>query len=358
MDIEGSLGISFEPQRVMAQQYVSYLDSKGGLNGHHINLITCVTQSASGGATCANEFVQKHAILAFDYSIIDSANVYPILKSAGIPVFGGGGSPLDAADLTPDGNHWFVGGGALVAFSVDNVFLAKTLHAKSVGLLVGTSGAAQQAAQTFIEKPLAAMGVTTTPVNIQESNPDYTAAIDTVSSTNVIEPLEGAAGVDAAIKQAKALNYKGEAFGGLDPTDIKAMGSAAPGVYGALPNIVPSKSNESQPAVKLYASLEKRYGWNWGDLSAYQMVATGIDVAKMAAGTTGVPTGLQVRQAFATATNVPIPLGGPAGLTCSKAQSPLAPTACNVQLLLFKVEKNGSVEPVTGQWASPPSPSS
>jgi ABC-type branched-subunit amino acid transport system substrate-binding protein len=352
LDIEGSLGISFKPQRIVAQQYVDYLNSTGGLNGHPINLITCVTQAASGGADCANELVQKHAILALDYSIIDSASIYPILKSAGIPVFGGGNAPLDAADLTPDGNHWFVGGGALVTYATTNLFIANTFKAKTVGLLVGTSGAAQQAAQNFIKTPLAALGVKTQTVNIQESNPDYTAAIDTVSGTNVLEVLEGAAGVDTAIKQAKALGYKGKLFGALDPTDIAAMGSAATGVYGGLTNVIPDNSNATQPAVKLYLALQQRYGWNWGDVSAYQLVATGINVIKQAGG--GTATGLQVRNAFATATNIPIPLGSPTGLTCSKTLSPLAPTACNVQTLLYQVQSGGAVQPVTGQWASPP----
>jgi ABC-type branched-subunit amino acid transport system substrate-binding protein len=351
MDIEGSLGISFKPQRVVAQQYVSYLNSTGGLNGHPVNLITCVTQSASGGATCANEFVQQHAVLALDYSIIDSASVYPILKSAGIPLFGGGNSPLNAADLTPDGNHWFVDGGALVGFSIENSFIANTFKAKSVGLLVGSSGAAQQAAQIFIEKPLGALGINTKSVNIQESNPDYTAALDTVSNTDVLEVLAGSATVDAAIKQAKALGYTGKRFASLAPADITAMGSAASGTYGGLSAVVPNTSNASQPDVAQYVTFEHRYGWDFGDIGVYQLVATAVNVIKQAGGATA--TGPQVRNAFTSATNIPIPLGSPAGLTCSKPPSVLAPTACNVQLLLYQVQSNGSIQPVTGQWVSP-----
>jgi hypothetical protein len=352
IDIEGSLGIgNFKPQRVVAQQYVSYLNSTGGLSGHPIHLITCVTQEASGGANCANEFVQQHAVLALDFSAIDTASVYPILKAAGIPVFGGGNSPLNAADLTPDGNHWFVDGGALVGFSVENAVIADTFHAKTVGLLVGSASVAQQAAQLFIEKPLNALGITTKAVTIQETNPDYTSALDTVSSTDVLEVLAGAGAVDTANKQAKSLGYAGKRFAALSPADITAMGSAAAGVYGALTGTVPDASNASQPDVAQYASFEHRYGWDLGDIGVYQLVATAINVIKAAGGATA--TGLQVRNTFASATNIPIPLGSPAGLNCSTPPSKLAPTACNVQLMFYQVQSDGSVQPVTGQWVSP-----
>jgi hypothetical protein len=350
LDIEGSLGISFKPQRVVAQQYVSYLNSTGGLSGHPINLITCVTQAASGGANCANQFVQQHAVLVLDFSIIDTASVYPILKTAGIPVFGGGNSPLNAADLTPDGNHWFVDGGALVGFSVENAVIANTFHAKTVGLLVGSAGVAQQAAQLYIEKPLSALGITTKAVTIQETNPDYTAALDTVSSTDVLEVLAGAGTADTAIKQAKSLGYAGKRFAALSPADIAAMGSAAAGVYGALAT-VPDASNASQPDVAHYVNFEHRYGWDFGDIGVYQLVATAINVIKAAGGATA--TGLQVRNTLASATNIPIPLGSPAGLNCSAPPSKLAPTACNVQLMFYQVQTDGSVQPVTGQWISP-----
>jgi ABC-type branched-subunit amino acid transport system substrate-binding protein len=355
IDVEDpSASSDFQAQRTEAQQLVGYLNSQGGVEHHPIQLITCVTVSTSGGATCANRMVLDKVVLVIGNSVINSAPVYPILKSAGIPFFGGGVSPLDAADLTPDGNHWFVGAGALVQYILYDGFIADHLKEKNVGVLVASTAAAQQAASNFVEAPLKAAGVSTQVVNVSEANPDFTSAVDTIMNTDALVILLDCTQQDLVIKQARTLGYKGAILGCLAPTDLKAIGTTdASGVYGATPTVVPTSSSSSS-AVRTYLTLAHRYGWNAGtyDVGMYAQLLSAIAFIKSAGGPSA--TGATVAAAIEKATNVPVPLGPPAGLTCSKVLSKLAPTACNVQEQFVQVTKSGSLKPVSA-WMSPPS---
>lgn len=358
VDIEGDLNIDSTPQREAAQDLVQHLNEEGGIDGHPIELVTCVTQGASGGAECANQMVQDGVVLVLGLGIIDSAPMYPILKSAGIPLLGAGASPLNAADLTPDDNHWFLAGGALVRFSMVNRFVIDELGADSVGLIVGSSSAAQQAAQTFIKAPLEAEGVSVASVQVAESNPDYTAVVNAIMESDVLQVLLGCAGQDEAIKQAVALGYSGAIFGCIDPVDLEAMGSAVNGVYSMVsqtPLTDPAFSDD--PDVVAYTELAEEYGWDLSATTAqvYSQVLVAKALIEEAGGATA--TGEQVRDVLAATTNMPIPLGSPAGLTCSTPQSPLAPTACNVEGMFVQVQDDQTVQAVAGTWVSPPSPS-
>jgi ABC-type branched-subunit amino acid transport system substrate-binding protein len=358
IDIEGDLGIDFSPQRKVAQQVVEDLNHAGGIGSHPIELIPCATKAASGGADCANQMVQQKAVIVLDYGTIDTASMYPILKSAGIPVLGGGTSPLNAADLIPDGNHFFIGGGALVRYAATNPFIADTLKAKSVGLLVGSVSSAQQAAEKYIKAPLERRGVKVTTVQLAASNPDYTSAINAIFNTDVLQVLLDCSAQNEAIKQAVALGYKGKIFGCDDPVDLKAMGSAAAHVYSADPiKPVEDSAYAGDPDVKAFLGLAAKYHWDVSSFngSAYSMVMA-ARAAIMAAGGPAA-TGAQVRDTIAKYSHVPFPLGPPDGLTCTPVLSPLAPTACSVDSVFIQVQADGkSVKAVDGKFVRPPAP--
>jgi ABC-type branched-subunit amino acid transport system substrate-binding protein len=355
VDIEASLGISYAPQRIMAQQLVGYLNSKGGIGGHPIDLLTCVTAAASGGANCANKMVQDKAVLVLGNSVIDSAAMYPILKSAGIPFFGGGSSPLDAADLTPDGNHWFAGAGALVMYLTTNRFIAQNLKVKSVGLIVGSAAVAQQAAVQFIQTPLKADKVSTQIVTINESNPDYTSAVDSIMNTGALQVLTACNLQDLAIKQARTLGYKGAAIGCLTPPDLNALGKTASiGLYSAVGAVVPSlPTTATQSEIQQYLSLAHRYHWDTGqfDVETYEQVLAGVAFINKAGGASA--TGLEIRKTISTTTNLAVPMAPPGGLTCSKVLAPEAATACNIQLQYVQVTNRGTLRSASN-WLVPP----
>jgi branched-chain amino acid transport system substrate-binding protein len=355
VDVEAGEGVTFAPQRIEAQQLVSYLNTKGGIGGHAIDLITCSTAVSSGGADCANKFVQDKTVLVLGNSVIDSAAMYPILKSAGIPFFGGGASPLNAADLTPDGNHWFTAGGILVGYLQSNAFIATTLKAKSLGVIVGSAGVAQQAASQFIQKPLEADHVTVQSVTVNESNPDYTSAVDSIMSTKALEVLESCELQDSAIKQARTLGYKGAAIGCNSASDLKALGSASKGLYAGAGAVVPALPTAStQAEINQYVSLAHHYHWDLGqlDVGTYEQVYAGVAFIKNAGGASA--TGLEIRKTISTTTDLSVPMAPPAGLTCSKVLSPYAATACNVQGRFIQMTNSHGGQRWASKWLVPP----
>lgn len=356
IDIEGDLGIDFSPQRTAAAQLVGYLNGKGGIGSHPIKLISCITKAASGGADCANQMVQDKVVIVLSFATIDTAAMYPILKSAGIPVLGGGTSPLNAADLTPDGNHFFTTGGAILRYVISNPFIAHTLKAKSVGLLVGSSAAAQQAADNFIKAPLEAMGVKVEIAQLAASNPDYTAAVNAIANTDVLQVLLDCSGQDAAIKQAVALGYKGKILGCDNPADLQAMGSAAAGVYSpsaVKPADDPAFAND--PDVKAFLAVAGKYGWDKSTLTegVYSLVLAARDAIVKAGGPTA--TGAQVAEALKSTTNAPLALASDADMTCSRILSKYAPTSCNVDSIFTQVQADGKTVKAIGTFVPPPS---
>lgn len=356
VDIEGDLGVDFTAQRKVAQDTVAHLNAIGGIGGHPIKLMVCVTKVASGGADCANQLVQQKAVLVLTYSIIDTATMYPILKGAGIPVLGGGNAPLNAADFKPDGNHFFTQGGVLVGFLAEDKFIAKTLKAKSEGVFVGSSSAAQQAAATFVKAPLEKLGVSVKTVPISESNPDYTAAVNAVAGTDVLQVLTSCQTGDQAMKQAVTLGYAGKLLGCSDPADLRAMGSAAKNLYGGSavkPVGDPAFAND--PDVKAFLTLADQYGWDKAVVNeqAYSLVLAAKEMIVAAGGPAA--TGPQVAAAIAATSHAPLALGPPGGLTCATVQSTLAPSACNVGVMFLQVQADGtSVRAVDGTWVEPP----
>jgi hypothetical protein len=300
--------------------------------------------------------VQDKVVIVLSYSTIDSAAMYPVLKSAGIPVLGAGTSPINAADLTPDGNHFFTSGGAILRYLASNPFIASTLKAKSVGILVGSAPVAQQAADNFIKAPLEAMGVKVEMAPLSASNPDYTAAVNAVADTDVLQVLLACSGQDAAIKQAVTLGYKGKIFGCDDPADLQAMGSAAANVYApsALkPADDPAFANDAD--VKAFLAVAQAYGWDKSTAteSVYSQVLAAVDAIIKAGGPTA--TGAQVAAVLRSSNKMPLALASDNGLTCSAVLSKLAPTSCNVDLIFTQVQADGKTVKAIGTFLSPSS---
>jgi branched-chain amino acid transport system substrate-binding protein len=339
IDIEGDLGIDFTPQRKVAQAAVQQINTAGGIGGHPVQLISCATKAASGGADCANQMIQDKVSLVLSFSTIDTSSIYPILKAAGIPLLGSGASPLNAPDLTPDGDHFFITAGALAQYAAGNVFISKTLKLKHIGVVVGSNSAAQQAAAVFVKAPLQALGVKVDLATISETNPDYTSAINAVYNTNGLMVLLTCSAQDAVVQQAVQLGYKGKIFGCGSAVDIHAMGSAAANVYSAtqvIPATSPAFAND--PGVKAFIAFTAKYGTE-NSLFSEQAYAL-VQAAEKAVITAGGPaaTTAQIRTAIASSSHWQIPLLSASGMTCSTVLSKIVPTGCNVDTMFVQVQ--------------------
>jgi branched-chain amino acid transport system substrate-binding protein len=350
IDIEGDLGIDYTPQRVVAQAAVKQINTAGGIGGHPVDLINCVTQAASGGADCANQMVQDKVSIVLSFSTIDTSSIYPILKAAGIPLLGSGASPLDAADLTPDGNHFFITAGALAQYVAGNVFISKALHLKSIGVVAGSTAAAQQAAASFVKAPLEALGVKVDIATISESNPDYASAINAVYKTDGLLILLGCSAQDAVVKQAAQLGYKGKIFGCAAPVDLQAMGAAAANEYSAT-QVIPATgpAYASNPAIKEFLAFTAKYHTQ-NSLFSEQAYAL-VQAAEKAVVAAGGPSaaGNQIRAAIARSSKWQIPLLSASGMTCSTVLSKVVPTACNTDTMFVQVQPDlKSLKAVSG----------
>jgi branched-chain amino acid transport system substrate-binding protein len=354
--IENDLGISFTPQEEVAVDLVDHLNAVGGIGGHPIKLVTCAQQVTSGGAQCADQFLQDKAVVVLGYSITDDGAMYPILKSANVPFLGAGAMPGTAAGLTPDGNHFFTGIGPLGFFlAVDN-FLATQLHPRKVGVIVSSTTAAQQAADNFIKAPLNKAGIDVTLAPLTASNPDFTSVLNTLSDSDFIFVLSNCNDVDSAFSQAAALGLKTRGFINVctGASDIKAMGSGAAGKYGFSITVpVDDPRYASQPDVQEFLSLAKHYGWGHSgfDTQVYQLVLSVVSLIKQAGGATA--TSAQVKAAIANSNGTPLPLGAPGGLNCAKPPSAVVPTACNASGLIVVVQSDGQIRALDGKWVSP-----
>ena len=353
--IENDLGVDFTGQIKVVQDLTTYLNSQGGIDGHPIKLDMCAEKIASGGAQCGNQFLQDKAVAVAGYSITDGGSMYPILKSGGISYLGAGSQPGTAADLTPDGNHFFITAGALGKYASVDKYITSTLHVKSVGVIVGTSAAAQSAATNFIQKPLAASNVSVKIASITESNPDYTSALNTLSSTDFLFVLTSCTQSDAAFKQLQALGLKNPGLGCTGLDDIKAMGAGATGVYGFNYTVpVDDSRYSSQADVKQYLSLASKYNWDHSENSeqAYGQLSALVSLVQKSGGATA--TAAQVATALSTATAAALPLGvTKSGLNCATPPSTTIPTACNASGLMVKVGSDGKVTATDGNVLAP-----
>jgi Periplasmic binding protein len=353
MDIEGSLGVDFTAQRKAAQDYLTSLNASGGIGGHRVELDSCITQATSGGATCANQFVQDKDNLVVNFSAIDTGSVYTILKAAHIPTLESG--PQDAADLTPTGYNFAVAGGPLVQYATGNLFLANTLKVKTVGVVSGEESTAQQAANLFVKDPLKALGIKTTIANLDETNPDYTTAVNTLFNSDVLMFLLSCQSQDAGVKQAVHLGYKGKILGCAAPQDLTAMGSAATNLISAdqvLPATDPA--NASNAGVKAFLAFTQKYDLDSGFYNEDVYVL--LQTVQYAFGKAGGPsaTGPQLAAVLGASSHWPIPLLSPAGFSCSTASDKAAPTACNTDTIFVQVSPGlKTVHALTGFLAPP-----
>jgi hypothetical protein len=200
------------------------------------------------------------------------------------------------------------------------------------------------------------MGVKVEIAQVAESNPDYTAAVNAVANTNVLQVLVDCSGQDAAIKQAVALGYKGKIFGCDDPADLQAMGSAAAGVYAPAPlkpATDPAFANDAD--VKAFLAVADKYGWAKSVITetVYSLVLAARDAIIKAGGPTA--TGVQVAQVLRSTSKAPLVLGSDAGITCSRVLSKFAPTSCNVDMIFTQVQADGHTVKAVGTFVPPPS---
>jgi branched-chain amino acid transport system substrate-binding protein len=330
-----------------------YLNAHGGIDGHPVALNICAQTSTSGGDVCANSFVQDKDVAVIEGIVTQDNVMFPILKSAGIPVIGG--SPLTPADFADDGNHWQFSGGPLSEFFAMPEYAARVLHIKSAVIV-------QPAAENgptltsyaltalkangvtdvkVVDGPAATEDPTSTLVEADASHPDAIFfEYNPPACTTVMKDIQQL-GITAKTFYFSSCNAQ---------SVLSAAGSAANGIYTPADQLQPSFAADN-PQVKIYESAMTTAGFA-SDLT--QVVGElGFEAAMnfyAAAQSIGADklNGESIDAYFAKTNNMPNWLAD----TYSCAQPPL-PTIekslCGSAEQILEVE-NGKLTDIGGKW--------
>lgn len=134
INVETNAGADFPEVRESAQAAINYVNQyRGGLNGHPIKLITCITDGQPAtSASCANKLVNAHPVADIGGADIGQAASIPILARAGIAQIGG-------VDLTPaesSAKNSIIFADVAQTGNADiGTYAVQTLHAKKVAVI-------------------------------------------------------------------------------------------------------------------------------------------------------------------------------------------------------------------------------
>ena len=219
-NLEGG-AISLPDYRQGFQAGVDYVNSDlGGINTHPMQVVDCKTDGTpEASVNCANQFVQKHVVMAVQGADFGADAMLPVLKSAGIVEFGG-------FSLTP-GMNSAVGDAYFMNFSAQEGYAAdivqqKNMGARTVAVVMVDAPASHQSFDTIIAPAAQKIGVTAK-VFYYPQQVDWTTEAATVMAVKpdaVTLWSDGGAAL-AAISQLRSAGFTGQINAGAN-TEIMA----------------------------------------------------------------------------------------------------------------------------------------
>jgi ABC-type branched-subunit amino acid transport system substrate-binding protein len=246
-----------------AQAATNYLNAHGGITGHEVKLDICPMKSTSGGGVCANSFV-AHRDVAVILGISTQDDVmFPILKSAGIPVLGG--SPLTPADSVFDGNHWEFSGGPLSQLSAMPSYAVSHLHIKSA-VIVQPAAANGPTLTGYVQASLTKNGVTNVKVvqgPAATADPTSTLVQANASHPDAIFFEYNPPACATVMTDVKQLGITAKTFHFSSCNDtrvIEAAGAASDGVYTSADQLLTTFAPDN-PQVKFYVAAMDAAGY-------------------------------------------------------------------------------------------------
>jgi branched-chain amino acid transport system substrate-binding protein len=333
---------------------VKYINGElGGIGGRPLQLVNCATDTTPESVQgCANTFVSDGVVAVLDGYNVASSAALPTLTGAGIPLVGM--IPFDSVTGAKADDRVFFAApqasfliGALQAFKAEGK--------KSVTLALVDTPAAHQTIDGLLPVLSKALGIAAKGIYFSPTNPNFTAVAAAIDTGNpdvgglMASPSESVC--TALVKGLRQLGYHGTVFTAACTAYIKdAPGQSAGGaLYSS--NWLPAARAYAPAGVAAELGTATKYLGDSPDYFAVGEFALAVNFAKaLSGGNTASLTGASVLSTLKALKNFPTFLGP--DVTCGSKTSP----DCTTQMLLFTVQPDGSVKPVTGGWVTPARP--
>ncbi|MFG1779594.1 ABC transporter substrate-binding protein [Micromonospora sp. NPDC049048] len=338
-----------------AKAAVSYINGEfGGINGHPIEVVSCDTDTTPERAqSCANMFVEKKVVAVMDGYNLSSSAALPTLTAAQIPLVGM--IPFDSVTGAKAENRVFFAA-PQAAFLIGALQAFKTEGKKSVTLALVDTPSSHQTIDNLLPVVAKALEIDAKGIYFSPTNPNFTAVASTIARNNpdvgglVAAPSEAVC--TALVQALRQLRYQGEIFTAACTDYVKGAPQQAAG--GALysSNWLPAAARYAPPEAQRDLALAEKYisavsggtagYYAFGEFALFMNFANAMSTA-----TDADLTGPGVLKTLKALKDFPSFLGPK--VTCGSATSP----NCTTQLLLFVVQPDGSIKPVTDTWITP-----
>jgi branched-chain amino acid transport system substrate-binding protein len=338
-----------------AEAAVKYINSElGGIGGRPLQLVSCATDTTPESVQgCANTFVSDGVVAVFDGYNVASSAALPTLTGAGIPLVGM--IPFDSVTgAKAAGRVYFAAPQA--SFLIGALQAFKAEGKKSVTLALVDTPAAHQTIDGLLPVLSKVLGISAKGIYFSPTNPNFTAVAAAIDTGNpdvgglMASPSEAVC--TALVQGLRQLGYHGTIFTAACTQYIKdapAAQSSGGALYSS--NWLPGAKAYAPAGVQSELGIAAKYLGAAPDYYAVGEFALAVNFAKaLSAGNTANLTGASVLSTLKALKNFPTFLGP--NVTCGSPTSP----DCTTQMLLFTVQADGSIKPVTGGWVTPARP--
>lgn len=208
---------SFPEYRESAEAAAEYAnDNLGGIDGHPIELVTCVQASTEEAQACAQELATEGVV-----SVMNGINIstvgFDFYGTLGdVPVIGG--TPLFPADFEAASARYFYGG-SLTVFGAMAQFVAQELGATNVAILEADNPAGKAATDSALIPIFDSLEVDYTRIDVPTPSTDVTPQVTQAAGEefDAVLVLTAAAECGPVIQSASQL--------GIDPTRMVYTGT-------------------------------------------------------------------------------------------------------------------------------------
>ncbi|HTY71625.1 MAG TPA: ABC transporter substrate-binding protein [Actinomycetes bacterium] len=319
--------VTFPEMREGVQAAIAYINAyKGGLGGHPLKLVTCVTDGQPAtSARCANQILDKHPAFIIGGADTGAPGSMPVWQRANLAYVGGG-------SFTPAELNYTNGVIFSAIAGADNA--AGVVYAKSQGVNSGIvvytsdtegtrSGLAVQGNMKKVGmNPVSGVPVPPTAADVS------TQAATVVKAKRDMVYVTTPVGCASMLKTLKQLGSKAKVFvvdPCTDPRVIAAAGGGADGMIWGAPVDLPN----STPDATLYMAALQKFAPK--DVVIDSITAIGFQsVMNIQAALNSIADNLttaSILSAFRTGSNHPNFMGHP--YTCDGKQLPGSTTVCN-----------------------------